>query len=164
MANRSCELCGVDITHKRSNARFCSRKHKSKASDLKRNFVEEYQRNKEVRRKQALKYYYANHTKAKLLMLERQKKRLDKVAAYEALRRAKKLQRTPTWLTTFDKLKIECMYKIAAMLTRENEELWHVDHVIPLQGKLVSGLHVPNNLQVMRAIDNIAKNNKYEVI
>jgi hypothetical protein len=164
MANRNCELCGASIVHKRVDARFCSRKHKSKASDLKRNYVEEYQRNKEVRKKQALTYYYANHTKSKLVMLQRQKKRLDKVAAYEALRRAKKLQRTPAWLSTFDKLKIECIYKIAAMLTRENKELWHVDHIIPLQGKLVSGLHVPNNLQVMKAVDNIAKNNKYEVI
>ena len=164
MASRNCELCGMSITHKRVDARFCSRKHKSEASDLKRNYAVEYQRNKEVRRKQALTYYYASHTKSKLVALQRQKKRLDKVAAYEALRRAKKLQRTPAWLSTFDKLKIERIYKIAAMLTRKNKELWHVDHIIPLQGKLVSGLHVPNNLQVMRAIDNIAKNNKYEVI
>lgn len=73
-------------------------------------------------------------------------------------------QRTPKWLTEHDKLRIRCMYSIAAMLTRSNEEPWHVDHVIPLQGKLVSGLHVPTNLRVMRGVENISKKNKFEVL
>ena len=61
------------------------------------------------------------------------------------------------------KLKIKCMYSIAAMLTRENKEPWHIDHIIPLQGKMVSGLHVPSNLQVMLGSENIGKKNKFEV-
>jgi hypothetical protein len=50
------------------------------------------------------------------------------------------------------------------MLTRVNNEPWHVDHIIPLQGDLVSGLHVPSNLQVMRGVENVRKNKKFEVI
>lgn len=73
------------------------------------------------------------------------------------------MNRTPAWLTDFDRLKIKCIYSVAAMLTRENKEEWTVDHIIPLQGKLVSGLHVPNNLQVMRGSENYAKINKFEV-
>jgi hypothetical protein len=80
-----------------------------------------------------------------------------------AKRRAARIQRTPSWLTDFDKLKIKCMYSIATMLTRENKEEWTVDHIIPLQGKLASGLHVPNNLQVMRGSENYSKINKFEV-
>jgi hypothetical protein len=81
-----------------------------------------------------------------------------------AKRRAARLQRTPAWITDFDKLKIKCVHSIAAMLTRENKEPWHVDHIIPLQGELVSGLHVPSNLQVMRGVDNASKRNAFEVM
>jgi 5-methylcytosine-specific restriction endonuclease McrA len=63
-------------------------------------------------------------------------------------------------LSDFDKLKIECYYSIAAMLTRENNESWHVDHVLPLQGKSMSGLHVPNNLQLLRGEENSRKGNR----
>jgi hypothetical protein len=78
-------------------------------------------------------------------------------------RRAALLQRIPIWQTEFDELKIKCIYSIAAMLSKVNNELWTVDHIIPLQGKIVSGLHVPSNLQVMRARENEAKRNKYEI-
>ena len=99
--------------------------------------------------------------KARKLKYARENKHV--VNAAVARRKAAKLQRTPAWLSDFNKLKIQCIYSIAAMLTRENKEPWHVDHKIPLQGKLVSGLHVPNNLQVMRGVENVSKKNKYEV-
>ena len=161
---RACELCGVDIDHKKSNARFCSRDHKRKTSDMQRDHSVEYQRNAEKRRAQALEYYYANHEQAKKRQLNRQKLRPEVASANSANRRVIKLQRTPAWLTDFDKLKIRCLHSVAAMLTRENQEPWHVDHVIPLQGDLVSGLHVPSNMRVLRGKENISKHNRFEVI
>ena len=71
-----------------------------------------------------------------------------------------KLNRMPLWV---DKNKIKELYKLAQIKTKETGFSWHVDHIIPLQGKLVSGLHVFNNLQVIPGIDNIKKHNKYEV-
>ena len=86
-----------------------------------------------------------------------------KIAALNAGRKKVVKQRTPAWLTDFDKLKIKCMYQMAAMYARENGEQFHIDHIIPLQGVNISGLHVPSNLQIMKAVDNISKKNKYEV-
>ena len=74
-----------------------------------------------------------------------------------------KINRTPNWLTDFDHLKINCIYQVAAMRTRESGVKWNVDHIIPLQGKIVSGLHVPSNLRIIPASENMRKNNLYEV-
>jgi len=162
--DRFCKFCKVDIKHKRSGATFCSREHKRMFSDAQRDYLAEYQKNKLRRQELSLKRYYVNHEKSKELQRSRQKNRLDACATYEAKRRAEKLKRTPKWLTAHDAKVIDGFYSISAMLTRENKEPWHVDHIVPLRGKLVSGLHVPSNLQVIRGVENIGKNNRYEVV
>lgn len=85
------------------------------------------------------------------------------VLADSAKRRAAKLHRTPKWLTDFDFIKIKYLYQLAAMRTNVQKQQWHVDHIIPLQGAFVSGLHVPSNLRVIPAIENMQKSNHYEV-
>jgi hypothetical protein len=91
------------------------------------------------------------------------KNNLGLVLADCAKRRAAKIQRTPAWLSEFDLLKMQCIYQLAAMRTRESGYTWHVDHIIPLQGEKVSGLHVPDNLRVISADENLRKNKHYEV-
>jgi hypothetical protein len=76
-------------------------------------------------------------------------------------RRLAKLQRTPSWLTDIDYERIGNEYKLAALLTKVTGSSWHVDHIIPLQGKMVSGLHVPSNLRVLPATENIRKSNLF---
>lgn len=83
------------------------------------------------------------------------------VRANDAKRHAAKIQRIPAWLTKDDFWMIEQAYELAVLRTQLFGFAWHVDHVIPLQGKLVSGLHVPSNLQVIPWRDNVAKANKY---
>jgi hypothetical protein len=80
-----------------------------------------------------------------------------------AKRRAAKICRTPKWLTEQDHKVMKAFYSVAQMLTKVNNEVWHVDHNIPLQAKLVSGLHVPKNLVLMRGIENETKRNFYIV-
>jgi 5-methylcytosine-specific restriction endonuclease McrA len=83
------------------------------------------------------------------------------VIAHTAKRRAAKLQRTPSWLTDIDYERISNEYKLASLLTKITGSPWHVDHIIPLQGKLVSGLHVPSNLRAILGIKNVSKSNTY---
>ena len=69
-------------------------------------------------------------------------------------RRAAKMQRIPPWA---DRTKIRAIYKQA------KEQGLTVDHIIPLRGKLVSGLHVENNLQLMPGKLNSSKGNKFDL-
>ena len=85
-----------------------------------------------------------------------------KTNAYTAERRAKKLQATPA-LTEDELWMITEVYDLCAERTRVTGVIHHVDHVVPLQGTHVSGLHVPWNLQVLTAHDNISKSNSWEV-
>jgi hypothetical protein len=87
-----------------------------------------------------------------------------KVLANVRKRQAAKLQRTPKWLTKDDVWMMQEAYHLANLRTKLFGFSWHVDHVIPLQGKLVSGLHTPYNLQVVPAKENLSKFNRYEVI
>lgn len=70
-----------------------------------------------------------------------------------------KLNATPTWLTKDHLDLIEMKYKLAAYLTRETGIRWTVDHIIPLQGDNVCGLHVPWNLRVITSSENSSKSN-----
>jgi hypothetical protein len=72
---------------------------------------------------------------------------------YEKLRKATILQRLPSWA---DREKIREIY-------RDCPEGMHVDHIIPIKGKLVSGLHVHTNLQYLTAEDNLKKSNYFNI-
>lgn len=76
-------------------------------------------------------------------------------------RQAAKLMRTPAWLTDDDLWMMEQAYELAALRTQMFGFPWHVDHIIPLQGKTVSGLHVPTNLQVIPGAENVRKSNSW---
>lgn len=84
-----------------------------------------------------------------------------KVNAKLRKRYASKMQRTPAWLSEDDLWLMEQAYELADIRTKLFGFVWHVDHVIPLQGTLVSGLHVPHNLQVVPALENRRKSNRF---
>lgn len=74
----------------------------------------------------------------------------NKTAKY----RASKLHRTPVWLSKEELDQIAIFYANCP-------EGYEVDHILPLQGKLVSGLHVLSNLQYLTKADNAIKNNSF---
>lgn len=63
-------------------------------------------------------------------------------------------------LTEWDELVISEAYILSKKRKVETGFDWHVDHMIPLRGMYVSGLHCANNIQVIPAVMNLSKKNK----
>ena len=72
------------------------------------------------------------------------------------LRRARMINATPKWLTDKDKEEMKKIYMSCP-------KGYHVDHFIPLRGKNVCGLHVPNNLRIVTAYVNHSKGNRFDI-
>jgi hypothetical protein len=66
-------------------------------------------------------------------------------------------QATPSWADLAD---IAAIYDEASRLSDEQGRVYHVDHIVPLRGVNVCGLHVPWNLRVVTATENCAKSNR----
>lgn len=124
--------------------------------------------NFERHRRVSLEYYHNNkqavkeyRQKNKIVIAEKRKIARDKIGRtpevkrlsrmYAAKRRASKRQATPLWA---DAEKIKMIYLNCP-------EGYHVDHIIPLSGKNVSGLHIETNLQYLIAEENQQKYNKF---
>ena len=87
----------------------------------------------------------------------------DMYSASNAITKLNRLKRVPKWVGPEEIWLMKEVYSLAALRTKMFGFDWHVDHVIPLQGKRVSGLHVPTNLRVIPATENLAKYNGFVV-
>lgn len=123
---------------------------------------EHYSKNKEHCANYAKDYRKANLNKLRDNSKKWQKDNLDKDAAKTAKRRAAKLKALPKWLTPEQLEQIKELYTCAQMFKLYTGEEYHVDHIVPLQGENVCGLHVPWNLQVIPAKENLSKSNKLQ--
>jgi hypothetical protein len=83
------------------------------------------------------------------------------VRADTKARRRKHRDATPLWLTRKQKSEIRQLYQIAITMTQTTGEQYVVDHIVPLRGESVCGLHVPWNLRVITQEENLKKSNKH---
>jgi 5-methylcytosine-specific restriction endonuclease McrA len=100
------------------------------------NKLKRYLKNKETQSERWKRWYEKNKSKQ---------------LAKSNMEKAARLQRIPSW-ANLDAIK-------EFYLNRP--EGYHVDHIVPLRGKEVSGLHVLENLQYLLAKENLSKSNKY---
>ena len=122
-------------------------------------------KNKEAIKQKTKEWYYKNKDsfteaqkeKRKLSDQRYRKRHPDRLASKNMKRLARKIDATPAWA---DKVAIDYVYYAAKVIERVYGTKWHVDHIIPLKGKTVCGLHVHNNLQLLAPLDNIKKSNK----
>lgn len=156
--NRICEECGETFTPKQNHPRykFCSyicksrnRYKKDSASGKTKQWRQAGAENARIKQRE---YYQTNKSGRK-----------DYVILKNAERRC--LQRQSKAL--FDRELTSFVFQEAKRLQVLREDLtrikWHVDHIIPIKGKLVCGLHVWNNFAVIPKVENLRKGNCYSV-
>ncbi len=77
---------------------------------------------------------------------------------WDANRRANEKKATPSWANLFF---IAEAYRLAKLREKVCGGSWHVDHMVPIQSKLVCGLHVEHNLSVIPGPENMRKSNRH---
>jgi HrpA-like RNA helicase len=82
----------------------------------------------------------------------------EKIRSKSRARQAGKIKATPQWS---DRYRCDAVYAEAARLEAQTGQKYHVDHIVPLNSKIVCGLHVPENLRAIPAIENIRKHNRH---
>jgi hypothetical protein len=136
-----------------------------------------YKKNQDAIKKKSSDYFKANR---ELQILKRRRHYSDNKPAYKAAntrwrrsnlarynflaaKHRKAVKRaTPEWLTDAHWQEIDDIYHLAKEMAWLNEGTpFHVDHIVPLQGEVVCGLHVPWNLQLLSPTNNMRKNNKF---
>jgi hypothetical protein len=119
----------------------------------------------------SVQYYHAkkqeginlnsNRQKYKQEWYHKNKERLAPIHLHNCRKRQSQVKiATPKWLTKEQENAILDVYKKAKELEKKDGIKRHVDHIIPLQGKTVCGLHVSWNLEVLTSKENISKGNK----
>jgi len=164
MILRKCKECGVEAHTEVELEGFVKTPNKMKHGRLNKckpcgskASVEWAESNKEKVNTYNKRWAQNNRDKTRAKSLKWSANNRSSCNARGAKRRAQQLNATPAWA---DKEAIDRMYTVSNFLTNKLGEPHHVDHVIPLQGKNICGLHVEYNLDVIPAVDNLSKGNK----
>jgi hypothetical protein len=139
-----------DPEAKRAHDRAYYAANKEARSEYKKQY---YESNKEHCLSKSKEWARQNRDKTRIFVENWRQRNKGRKAATEAKRRAAKLKATPLWAD----------YSVITQFYEECPEGHQVDHVIPLQGKLVTGLHVIQNLQYLKASENASKSNSFTI-
>lgn len=101
----------------------------------------------------------ANPEKVKADAAKNRKKNFQKILVRNREREILERRALPPWANRDEIMQI---YLTAKKLTEESSIKYHVDHIVPLRGKNICGLHVENNLQILPARENLKKYNRFE--
>jgi hypothetical protein len=117
-----------------------------------------HKKNPECHRKASERYRNKNKEKCYSAQERSRIAKPHKYRAYVRTRQASKLKATPAWINQFF---VGEIYDLAELRTKAIGFKWQVDHIVPLQSKLVCGLHWEINLQVLPEGVNKSKGNRW---
>jgi hypothetical protein len=158
--NAMAKAWAINNPEKRKEIANRSRKkrYQENADAMRVKAAAEYWANPEKMRARAAAYREKNRKVLREKYKEWGAKNRHIQAAHAKARHARKIQAMPSWA---DKAAMQCFYEEAHRLASETGLPHDVDHIVPLKSKLVCGLHVEHNLQVLPATDNRRKNNRH---
>lgn len=143
--------------YKKNNKKWSDANKETVAKSKNRYYLE----NRERILKKRAKYQVDNGESISAYKKEYAKLNRGKIAAWHKLGKERRNKRVPAWLTEDDKWMISLAYEVAKERTEKYGVKFEVDHIIPLRGKFVSGLHVPSNIQVITQYENRLKSNSF---
>ena len=153
--------------YRKDNLEACLQADRNRYYNDKANILfqrkEHYSENKEVIIKRVKIWSSKNRDKRRLYLRKHYSRNKPEYVARCAMYRASKMNATPPWLTPIHMAQIQEMYDVAFAKSVQTGVKHHVDHIHPLQGDNFSGLHVPWNLQVIEAFENLSKGNRLPV-
>lgn len=143
---------------KRESDRLYREKNKEYLRQKKKEY---YEKNKEEISVRVAEKYQRNKVKIKAATKLWKQLNRDRHNAICMTRIARKLQASPKWEEELSEL----VFIEAQNLCQKRKDVtgfsWEMDHIIPLKGKEVCGLHVYNNIQVIPQKLNSSKRNRY---
>lgn len=142
----------------RNNAR-CRKYQKDNSERLRAYGKNRYQKDKEGIKAYQVRYRQENKDAIRDYWRDYRKDNRHKRNTWESKRRAMKLNAAIPLSPAYD-AEIEGLYEFAQIFSTGLTK-FHVDHVVPLQGESVCGLHVPWNMQTISAEENLRKGNKF---
>jgi len=175
-----CNVCGIEKTHsefslaapkkgdrfglmsacKPCRAAINNQRHKSNPIKAKSQRGNWYRKNKD----HVSAYNKASREADPQLFAARNREwteaNLPHCAAKQTMKKARQLEATPKWLSPIQHAQIREFYELAHARRTQTGQKFHVDHIVPLDGENFRGLHVPWNLQVLSAFENISKKNR----
>jgi len=162
--SKVCTGCGKDklldeyyVNENRNGRVYYKSQCKTCVVEFRKSF---YKENKDKINLRNRNFYRDNKDRLKKDQKEWRDRNLISRLSRNATRRANQINATLP-LTPTQEQEIRDFYWLAKDLTTVSGEIYHVDHIVPLQGETVCGLHVPWNLQILPADINLSKGNRY---
>lgn len=163
-----CKPCRIAVSHKNYVDKLDDKRvwhrvnYAAKIASNPNWHAEYYAKNKEVRLAYDAEYYRSKNREKRIKQVnEWVANNKGRANANKKAYKVAKINACPPWLNEEHHWMIQEAYDLAQTRSEMLGFTWHVDHIVPLRGKKVSGLHVPWNLQVIPGSDNMSKSNKF---